>query len=107
MKSCDKRAGQMLYARIYWYASQDQFKDAIFLVSVAHWKDMREGFKSIIADYPDQWNINNYAKFACLVGDEATTREAVGLMKGDPIESAWPSTDQYRSCEQLAGRTSL
>jgi hypothetical protein len=107
MKSRDKRTGQMLYARIYWYASQSQFKNAIFLVSVARWNDMREGFKWIIADYPDQWNINNYAKFACLVGDEGTTREVFGLMKGDPIESAWSSTDQYRSCEKLAGRTSL
>ena len=107
MKSRDKRTGQMLYARIYWYASQNQFKNAIFLVSVAHWNDMRDGFKAIVADYPDQWNINNYAKFACLVGDEQTTREAFGLMKGDPIESAWASTEQYRSCEQLAGRNSL
>ncbi len=107
MKSRDKRTGQMLYARIYWYASQSQFKNAIFLASVARWNDMRDGFKAIVADYPDQWNINNYAKFACLVGDERTTREAFGLMKGDPIESAWPSTAQYRSCEQLAGRSSL
>ena len=68
---------------------------------------MRDGFKAIVADYPDQWNINNYAKFACLVGDEQTTREAFGLMKGDPIESAWASTEQYRGCEQLAGRNSL
>jgi len=107
MKSRDKRTGQMLYARIYWYTSQNQFQNAIFLVSVAHWNDMRDGFKAIVADYPDQWNINNYAKFACLVGDVPTTREAFGLMKGDPIESAWPSTAQYRSCEQLAGRSSL
>jgi hypothetical protein len=107
MKSRDKRTGQMLYARIYWYASQSQFKNAIFLVSVAHWNDMRDGFNAIVADYPDQWNINNYAKFACLLGDERTTREAFGLMKGDPIESAWPSTEKYRSCEQLAGRNSL
>jgi hypothetical protein len=107
MKSRDKRTGQMLYARIYWYASESQFKDAIFLTSVAHWSDMREGFKAIVADYPDQWNINNYAKFACLVGDERTTREAFDLMRGDPIESAWPSTAQYRSCEPLAGRNSL
>ena len=64
MKSRDKRTGQMLYARIYWYASQNQFKNAIFLVSVAHWNDMRDGSKAIVADYPDQWNINNYAKFA-------------------------------------------
>jgi len=107
MKSRDKRTGQMLYARIYWYTSQNQFKNAIFLVSVAHWNDMRDGFKAIVADYPDQWNINNYAKFACLVGDERTTKEVFGLMKGDPIESAWPSTAQYRSCEELAGRNSL
>ena len=107
MKSRDKRTGQMLYARIYWYASQSQFKNAIFLGSVARWSDMRDGFKAIVADYPDQWNINNYAKFACLVDDKQTAREAFGLMKGDPIKSAWTSTEQYRNCEQLAGRNSL
>jgi hypothetical protein len=106
MKSRDARTGRMLYARIYWYASQSQFKDNIFLVSVARWSDMREGFEAIVADYPDQWNINHYAKFACLVVDQETTRRAFDMLKGDPIDKAWDSTDQYEECRHFAGRIS-
>jgi hypothetical protein len=106
MKSRDRRTGRMLYARIYWYTSQNQFKDAIFLSSVAHWDDMREGFEAIVADYPDQWNINHYAKFACLVGDQGTTKEAFDMMKGEFIKAAWDSTEQFEKCQFFAGRTS-
>lgn len=104
MKSRDERAGKMLYARIYWYASQSQFKNGIFLASVARWDDMREGFEAIVADFPDQWNINHYAKFACLVGDQGTTQQAFGMMKGEPVKGAWDSTDQYEKCQFFAGR---
>jgi hypothetical protein len=106
MKSRDERTGRMLYARIYWYASQSQFKNAIFLASVARWDDMRAGFEAIVADYPDQWNINHYAKFACLVGDQGTTKKAFDMMKGEPIKAAWDSTDQFEKCQFFAGRTS-
>lgn len=107
MKSRDARSGKMLYARIYWYTSQNQFKSAIFLTSVAHWDDMRAGFEAILAEYPDQWNINHYAKFACLVGDQETTQEAFGMLKGEPIKAAWDSDDEFRRCERFAGRDSI
>ncbi len=106
MNSRDERTGRMLYARIYWYASQNQFKDTIFLVSVARWSDMREGLEAVVADYPDQWNINHYAKFACLVLDQETTRKAFDMLKGDPIMKAWDSTEQYEECRHFAGRIS-
>jgi hypothetical protein len=107
MQSRDERTGDMLYTRIYWYTSENQFKDGIFLVTVARWRDMRKGFEAIVADFPDQWNINNYARFACLVVDQDTTKKAFDMMKGDPIEKAWASTAQYQQCEHFAGRISL
>ncbi|MEO6689650.1 MAG: DUF4034 domain-containing protein [Dokdonella sp.] len=106
MKGRDERTGRMLYARIYWFASQNQFKNAIFLASVARWDDMRAGFEAIVSEYPDQWNINHYAKFACLVGDKDTTKVAFGMIKGEPIAAAWASTEQYEKCRYFAGLVS-
>ena len=106
MTSRGGRIGKMLYARIYWYASQNQFKGGIFLVSLARWNDMREGLETIVSDYPDQWNINHYAKFACLVIDQETTRKAFDMMKGEPISKAWSSTKQYEECRHFSGRIS-
>ena len=105
MQGRDRRTGHMLYARIYWYASESQFKDAIFVTSAAHWDAMREGFETIVHDFPDAWNIKNHARFACLVGDQGTTRDAFDRIQ-EPVKEAWESTEQYRQCEHFAGRSS-
>jgi hypothetical protein len=96
--------GKSLYARIYWYASQTQFGTRIFLNSVAGWPFMRQGFDDLIAKYPDQWNIHNFAKFACLAGDEAKTKELFKQITSNPIGEAWGSKALFQRCQQMAWR---
>ena len=84
-----------MYARIYWYASQAHFQNELFTKSFAAWPRMKEGFEDVIARYPDSWNLNNYAKFACLARDKETTREILKRIQSDPVMEAWDPPSFY------------
>jgi len=96
------REGKGMYARIYWYASQSQFGNAIFQSSVAKWTSMRDGFDDVIDRYPDAWNMNNYAKFSCLAGDVGKLRELLKRVENDALMAAWGSRKLYLQCKELA-----
>jgi hypothetical protein len=78
-----------MYARIYWFASQTQFKNDIFNNSLVEWSQMKEGFEDVISRYPDAWNLNNYARFACLAGDKPKTMELLRRIESSVIAEAW------------------
>lgn len=67
-KAAGKEQGAM-YARLYWYLDQSAYKGKIFEVSQADWPAMRASFEVLVAQYPDPWNLNAYAYFACLAND--------------------------------------
>ncbi len=91
--------GQTMYARINWSLQTDY----MFQNGQADWPRMREGFERIIADYPDPWNINNFAFFACLARDAPTLVELQKRIGATPIEAAWRgSKDLYRQCIDAA-----
>lgn len=97
--------GETLYARIYWFASQTQFEDGLFADSFVHWPRMKVGFDDLIARYPDLWNLNNYAKFACLAND---TQQAGVLLKrigSGVIRDAWTSPLPRERCMGLLDLT--
>ena len=77
--------GTAMYARIYWYASQAQFGNDIFSDSLVAWPKMRASFDDIIKQYPDAWNTNNYARFACLAGDRDKARQLFALIGTSPV----------------------
>jgi hypothetical protein len=81
--------GRGLYARVYWFASQTQFQHELFSDSFVDWSRMKEGFDDVVAKYPDAWNLNNYAKFACLAKDKAKTRELLDRIESDVVPEAW------------------
>ena len=90
--------GRGMYARIYWYASQAHFQNELFTKSFAAWPRMKEGFEDVIARYPDSWNLNNYAKFACLARDKETTRELLKRIQSDPVIEAWDPPSLLQWC---------
>ncbi len=94
--------GKSMYARIYWYASQSEFGDELFASSKVLWPRMKAGFDDMIAQYPDSWNLNNYAKFACLAGDQATTRQLFKRIGNDIVAEAWESENLLQMCFQKA-----
>ncbi|WP_107496872.1 hypothetical protein [Thalassobius sp. I31.1] len=79
-----------LYARMYWYAAQAHYGDRLFEDTSISWDKMRDGIYDVLEDYPDQWNIQHFARFACLAGDAETTRQLMSQMTVIPIPGAWP-----------------
>ena len=84
-----EQEGLAIYARIYWYASQSQYKDDIFNNTLVEWSQMKDGFEDIISRYPDAWNLNNYARFACLAGDKPKTIELLKRVESSVVAEAW------------------
>jgi hypothetical protein len=90
--------GKGMYARIYWYAAQTEFGNALFTESPVQWKMMREGFDAVIKRYPDEWNLSNYAKFACLAGDQTTSRSILEQLGPRVVREAWYPRSLLTSC---------
>ncbi len=93
-----KEEGKGMYARIYWFASQKQFQNDLFTQSLAVWPRMREGFEDVVSKYPDAWNFNNYAKFACLAKDKRKTRELLAKIESSLVPEAWQPPSLLKQC---------
>lgn len=109
MRKVGGSAGKVLYTRMYWSAVGTQFRgNSLFVESEARWEYMREGFQSIVEEYPSQWSINHYARFACLALDKTSAQHALGLMSEPVIERAWRNTGSLLGdCRSWVGYRSL
>lgn len=96
--------GKAMYARLYWSAAQGQFRDNLFAQSKADWARMRAGFEDVIARYPDQWNLQNYASFACDAGDDETLAKLFERIAEPSIDEAWRSRARYVACGRRVGK---
>ena len=94
--------GQGMYARIYWHASQIEFKNDLFNNSLADWPQMKAGFEDVISRYPDAWNLNNYARFACMARDKPKTAELLARIGPSVISEAWSPIGLQSQCAQWA-----
>ena len=100
-----KQEGQGMYARIYWFASQTEFRNRLFRDSKVVWPLMKSGFDDVMARYPDAWNLNSYAYFACLAQDKPKTRELLERIKADIVSEAWQPRSVRESCATWASET--
>ncbi len=100
----EEHEGQGMYARIYWYASQAEYGHRLFTKSNVRWEQMKLGIKDVIKEYPDQWNINNFAVFACLAKDKAMTKKLLSMLKGRPIMIAWKHGSFFKKCYTWANQ---
>jgi len=95
--------GETLYARLHW-ANQN---DDMFTNGQTDWKRMKGGFERILADYPDPWNLNNFARFACQAGDWSTVKRLTAAIGDKPIALAWFNDLQFfANCRTQAARGS-
>lgn len=90
--------GRSMYARIYWYAAQTEYGNDLFAKSLAAWPRMKEGFDDVVARYPEPWNLNNYAKFACLASDKATTKGLLERIGTQAVPAAWDPPSFLQEC---------
>ncbi|HKP26099.1 MAG TPA: hypothetical protein VJV39_19675 [Dongiaceae bacterium] len=73
--------GRGLYARIYWYASQTEYGDQLFVRSLLDWDNMKTGMDDVLRQFPDSWNIANFLQFTCLKGDDVKVQDLAGRMR--------------------------
>lgn len=97
-----QQEGEGMYARIYWYASQGQFELNLFQETDVLWPRMKRGFDAVLAQYPDAWNLNNFAKFACLARDQTTTRMLIDRIRFDVVPQAWRPLSLWEQCWEWA-----
>jgi hypothetical protein len=94
--------GKIMYARLYWYLAGAEGEDfSLFEDSAANWADLKTGFEQLIAATPkSNWNLNNFASFACRAGDADTYRK-LRKQIGEPIyEDAWSSNFTMEICDE-------
>jgi hypothetical protein len=99
-------AGQAksVYARIYWSDICGKCGERDLPDWRDHWPDLKAGFDQIIKDYPEQWNINSYARIACSAYDRNKTLELLQKIKGEPIADAWNDEQfSYDYCANWSG----
>jgi len=94
--------GTAMYARIYWYALQSQFGNDIFRESRADWPKMRVAFEDMLRQYPDAWNTNYYARFACLARDRDTAKQLFARIGASPVAEAWDPPELFTRCRAWA-----
>lgn len=94
--------GMAMYARIYWYASQTQYDEKLFTASDVVWEKMRAGIFDVLKDYPDSWNIQNFAHFSCLAKDRDTTRVLLEKMTEPMLMPVWKTPDNFNRCRKFA-----
>ncbi len=94
--------GLGMYARLYWYASQSQFKNDLFNNSLVDWPQMKQGFEDVISRYPDPWNLNNFARFACLARDKPKTLVLLKRIEPMVVREAWVPVSLKQQCADWA-----
>ena len=102
LKKTRAAEGFGMYARIYWYASQTQYDSRLFSQSLVDWPTMKKGIDDVLKKYPDSWNINNFAKFACLSKDKEKTAELIARIGKYPSPAVWRSGSLYQRCRDWA-----
>lgn len=99
LKKTRSTEGFGMYARIYWYASQTQYGDDLFSESLVDWPTMKKGIDDVLKKYPDNWNINNFAKFACLHGDKAKTAMLMAKISEPILNRVWRHQSNFDNCK--------
>lgn len=90
-----------MYARIYWNVS-GYFDDSFLMRVEGNWPKFRAGLEDLVARYPDRWNLNGFARFACAAGDKDTTRRLLAQINDAAFPAAWPSQAIYYRCRNWA-----
>lgn len=99
----DPKQASALYSRIYWAHACSRCGDDVENWR-EHWGDISAGFDQIISDYPDPWNMNNYARIACSAYDQDKTLELMQKIGNTPLSDAWDDEQfTYEYCATWSG----
>ena len=94
--------GSGFYARGYWFAMGWTLRRKMFENSTTYWPRINAGFESLVKQYPDDWNLNSFARFACISRDPKVAHRAFLQLDGRIIPQMWESDTMARTCEEWA-----
>ncbi len=98
--------GNAMYARIYWYVSQE-CNCNLFTETNANWPQMKASFETVIKKYPDQWNLNHFAKFACEANDIAKAATLLKKLDKKINPRAWGEDGLLERCQKAVSATMM
>lgn len=87
------------YARVYWV-----YVDCGCAIwqSDVDWPLMKRSMADVIARYPADWNIVNFAKISCQMDDASESAKYLRMLRHDN-GLAWASEDERDQCFAIAG----
>jgi len=95
--------GAGLYTRIYWYAAEIEFGRDVIIGNPAVWEAMPAAMEDVLAHYPAQWNIINFARLACVARDRDTAVRMITRIDEKLVPGAWGGGDlTYKKCRDWA-----
>jgi hypothetical protein len=89
--------GDIMYARMYAWASDWQYESRLFLDSAASWPRMKRGYEQLTLRYPTATNLNGFASMACMAGDKSTAAGLIAKIGGKPVLSVWGNSNARRN----------
>lgn len=89
-----KTQGDILYARMYWWAADTHFGNQLIDTNVDCQRMLR-GMEAMASEFPDLWNINKFAAFAVDCHDKAAARRYFELIGDKPLLEAWDGDIKY------------
>jgi hypothetical protein len=93
--------GRSFYAWLYLEVAQVSRCEDLLDRSEVSWPDLQAAFEDMLVRYPDVWNRNLYATFACRARDEETTRRLLGELGKDAHLGAYTSSISNKSCYRM------
>jgi hypothetical protein len=95
--------GGSTYARILWVQMHDKASAGVpYFPSDVDWPLWKAGLRDVADQYPDDWNVSNFARIACRAGDYAEARYYFEKMKTN-ILAAWGSEAEIFGCQNSSG----
>ncbi len=104
LKKTSQSQGNAIYARIYWYLFQSEFRYHLFQASHVRWDVMKSGIEDVLKVYQDEWNLQNFAVFACLAEDRPMTARLFAKIKKQPIATVWPDPNYFEHCKDWSSQ---
>lgn len=89
--------GQSMFARAYWAASGMLGTRDLKRVNI-DWERMRIAIRDLLQRYPDAWNTNHMAAFACEAKDDVLARELLPKVLEHPVVQVWQPEEEFTSC---------
>lgn len=97
--------GTLMYARLY---SNLPLPSGVKLFgdTRAEWPKMKKGYEDLMKRYPaSKWNLNNFARYACLANDKSTYASVRKRIGKDVMAEAFETIGTIDLCDRRMGYT--